>query len=216
MSTQETDTTNIGIRMAKPSAEDMAAANGLLSFLTIIDQGYFDLEGEEPYDAHRDDHVQRVGQRLLDFQESNPGTLFRIIHGMWVLLDPANEIVDPDLDYLEHHPSRKPVAASSRDDERQRFYRHLLHEGMLAIRFLGGRLVDDGYPEARRLAEISAISEWLHNLAECAVNPGLEGFEEVHFWKDHAYLVDHHPALAARFPFIGDAVSTLDTIMAEG
>lgn len=89
--------------MAKASKEDLDAAVEIHHFLDAIGRGCndlrevcedFELKGYE--DCHSlEDYLTTAWQK---------GGLFRVVWGMRVLLDPRNQIVDPDLDYLALHP----------------------------------------------------------------------------------------------------------------
>jgi hypothetical protein len=102
------------MKMAKASKADIDAAIELCHFLDMIRGGCpaadaveeFELKGYEDLvergDACDDEFVLRAHER---------GGLFRIVWGMQVLLDPANEMVDPDLPHLAHHPKRVALEA---------------------------------------------------------------------------------------------------------
>lgn len=51
-----------------------------------------------------DDHEQC--KRVIEYLQAltRSASIFRVVHGMAVLLDPRNKMVDPDADTLEHHP----------------------------------------------------------------------------------------------------------------
>ena len=53
----------------------------------------------------------------------NQGSISRVIWGMAVICDPANEIIDPDADTLEAHPR---LDAAANDAERYRWLRERL------------------------------------------------------------------------------------------
>ena len=62
---------------------------------------------------HTDDaeQCQAAMRKLLEIADR--GSLFRVTFGMAVLLDPKNRCVDPDADYLEHHPEGKANEADA-------------------------------------------------------------------------------------------------------
>ena len=64
----------------------------------------------ERFDIDSHDDCRRVLQYLISLTRS--ASLFRVVFGMLVLLDPANKIVDPDTDTLEHHPDVVKALAS--------------------------------------------------------------------------------------------------------
>jgi hypothetical protein len=100
------------LKMAKASQSDIDAAIELYQFLQatsngrgadeVIDEfgykGYDDLLEREATDV---EFVLRAHER---------GGLFRVVWGMQVLLDPANEVVDPNLPHLELHPKHVQAA----------------------------------------------------------------------------------------------------------
>lgn len=59
-------------------------------------------EEVERFELSDHDHCIRVIEYLQRLTRS--ASLFRVVFGMLVLLDPCNEIVDPEADTLEHHP----------------------------------------------------------------------------------------------------------------
>lgn len=101
------------LKMAKASQADIDRAIELCHFLEMIRDGIpaadaveeFELKGYEDLvqrgDACDDDFVLRAHER---------GGLFRVVWGMQVLLDPANEVVDPNLPHLELHPKHVQAA----------------------------------------------------------------------------------------------------------
>lgn len=107
--------------MAKASQADMDMAVDLSNALEALASHWGPTmpekierlgEGEESERFCLDDHEHciRVIQYLLRLTRS--ASLFRVVWGMQVLLDPANAIVDPNADTLEHHPDT--VAAKKR------------------------------------------------------------------------------------------------------
>lgn len=106
-------TTTHHVKMAKASRADLDAAFALhRAFEYLLSYGYEPAESEDDEREQRfdiDDHesCRRVLDRLLAI--ARRGSLMRVVMGLDVLLDPRNEIVDPDLDYLAPHP--KALAA---------------------------------------------------------------------------------------------------------
>lgn len=88
--------------MARASQADLDAACEVYQFLAA------NLDGRTPdrvvdefgYSGYDDCH------ELCDYLAvaSDKGSLFRVIWGMHVLLDPNNQLVDPDCPHLEEHP----------------------------------------------------------------------------------------------------------------
>lgn len=106
------------MKMAKASPEDLDMALDLISVLDDIERGYFphrfsdpDVESSEWIDT--EDHEQY--DRLIDNLRRllNRGSIGRVIMGMAVVCDPANECIDPDADCIEHHPMRQQLEAAA-------------------------------------------------------------------------------------------------------
>lgn len=110
------------MKMAKADARDLRAANAVAGILEDIGKGYYprrvvetpdgidfvqDSDDDHPtfFDPDDEDHRAALIESLLLCEKS--GSLFRVTFGMQVLLDPRNEIVDPDADTLEAHPRFK-------------------------------------------------------------------------------------------------------------
>jgi hypothetical protein len=66
-----------------------------------------DSEELEFFDRDDAEQCQRVVGMLLDATRHT--SLFRVVFGMAVVLDPQNELLDPDADTIEKHP--KIIAA---------------------------------------------------------------------------------------------------------
>lgn len=104
------------MKMAKASARDIDMAMDLIGVLDDIERGYFpyrfsdpDVESTEWIDT--DDQEQYA--RLVDGLKNLlcRGSIGRVIMGMAVVCDPKNECIDPDADYIEHHPMRQQLEA---------------------------------------------------------------------------------------------------------
>lgn len=106
------------MKMAKASQADIDAAIELYQFLQCMQQGRpaadaVDEFGYKGYDdlidrgdACDDEFVLRAHER---------GGLVRVVWGMQTLLDPKNEVVEPDLPHLALHPKHEQ-AARERDE----------------------------------------------------------------------------------------------------
>lgn len=98
------------MKMAKASEADLGSAIKICSALESIDRGFmpegFDTEDDDIEDFWIDSgsDCRKVLTYLLDAMGT--GSLGRVVWGMSVLIDPKNEAIDPDLDYIEHHPKR--------------------------------------------------------------------------------------------------------------
>jgi len=94
------------MKMAKASEADLRMALDLTRALEMLEQGYFpddhDEDTEREFNCERGaDCVEAIDTLLRILQR---GSLMRVVFGMAVVLDPKNEIVDPDKDYLDLHP----------------------------------------------------------------------------------------------------------------
>lgn len=106
------------MKMAKASTADMEMALKLCSALEAMDRRFFPdgAEGDndpEDFDSSDDAHCGQALRHVLDILQG--GSIGRVIWGMYVMLDPANKVVDPDADTLEDHPE---TVAAMKDVER--------------------------------------------------------------------------------------------------
>ncbi len=98
------------MKMAKASKADLEAAIKIASALEAIDrelmpEGFDADDGErEDFDIDSGRDCRNVIRHILDLMDN--GSIGRVVWGMAVILDPKNEAIDPDLDYIEHHPKR--------------------------------------------------------------------------------------------------------------
>lgn len=116
------------MKMAKASEDDLNMAIELAQALDAltnrwtpmmpqaIDQGGDD--ENERFDIDDEAHCRRVVEYLLTLADR--ASLFRVVFGMTVLIDPRNEIVDPAADHLAKHPK---FDAAEKDAERYRLLR---------------------------------------------------------------------------------------------
>ena len=112
------------MKMARASEADMRMAMELCSAMDLLGQRFVPCMPEaieelgaddesEPFDCDDDAQCGRAMRHLLEIAER--GSLMRVIWGMAVVLDPSNELLDPDADTLEKHP--KTVAALAAQPE---------------------------------------------------------------------------------------------------
>ncbi len=101
--------------MARATEADVQAALDITRIIGEIEKGYMpDLDGEEDdaegvtfFDRDDPEQCQRVLGAILN--AADKGSIFRVVFGMTVVLDPKNELLDPDADTIEMHP--KIIAA---------------------------------------------------------------------------------------------------------
>lgn len=108
------------MKVAKASERDLEVAMDLCSALesltgwcprvpTAIEQAQ-DPEDGEHFDRDSREQCVRVLNYLLDVSER--ASVMRVVMGCMVMLDPANQCVDPDEDTIEHHPNTKAGMAA--------------------------------------------------------------------------------------------------------
>lgn len=106
------------MKMAKANEADLRAALDLCSAMEDLRRGFLPQQMQDPdseesvrydYREHADEVVDCLNRI------ANQGSLFRVCFGMTVLLDPGNEVVDPEADALELHPKHEK-AAVQRDE----------------------------------------------------------------------------------------------------
>jgi hypothetical protein len=94
------------MKMARASEADMEAAFKVCRILDEIDKRYMpsddDSEELEFFDRDDAEQCQKVVGMLLDATRRT--SLFRVVFGMSVVLDPCNELLDPGADTIEKHP----------------------------------------------------------------------------------------------------------------
>lgn len=103
------------MKMAKASEADLDMAMELANALEALNSRWGasmpekiakpqrEDDENEGFSLDDDEHCRRVCEYLIRLTRS--ASLFRVVMGMAVLLDPANKLVDPDADTLEHHPA---------------------------------------------------------------------------------------------------------------
>lgn len=109
------------MKMAKASPEDLDMAMDLVNVLEDIERGFFPtkLQSDEDAESERVEWIDTADrqqyERLFLGLKSllNKGSIYRVIWGMAVVCDPANECIDPDADCIEHHPMRQQLEAAA-------------------------------------------------------------------------------------------------------
>ena len=117
------------MKMAKASTADMEMAMKLCTALEWLERGDMPADSRAPdeednndFDSEDAEHCYRAMKEVLGIVRS--GSIARVVWGMYVLLDPANKVVDPDADTLENHPE---TLAAMKDAERYRLLRRGQH-----------------------------------------------------------------------------------------
>ena len=96
------------MKMARASEDDREMAIKLCSALEAIGRDFWpegahcQSEDPESFDLWNDAHCGRALRHLMDILSG--GSIGRVVWGMEVLLDPRNEVTDPNEPCLELHP----------------------------------------------------------------------------------------------------------------
>lgn len=94
------------MKMARASEADIEAALEISRYLEALERGFMadidDSDEIEWFDREDPDDCRRALHSILD--ASAKGSIFRVVFGMAVVLDPRNELLDPDADTIEKHP----------------------------------------------------------------------------------------------------------------
>lgn len=149
------------MKMAKPSATDIKAAEDLLHIFNLIDARFggpwstpgagdslHDLleGGEEEFDCEDDTHLKTLYNNLASLLRTAPSFYARVISGMChVVMNEQNQLLDPDSDCIDLHPRFAAVEErlAKAVAERDRLQRNLAFtEQWHAVRF--ERLADLG------------------------------------------------------------------------
>ncbi|TXD58901.1 hypothetical protein FUT88_13595 [Ralstonia sp. TCR112] len=130
--------------MARASDDDLKAALDVSRILVEeLAKGYMPSEpdaeddGIKWFDRDDPDQCKVALNKLLD--AADKGSLFRVIFGMTVLLDPRNKLTDPDADTLEAHPE---IVASEDDAARYRWWVDPAHDIPSSVLYSGKAVVD--------------------------------------------------------------------------
>lgn len=113
--------TTIGMKIAKPSQEDLEAMCTLAAILNRVqldgigrrsfpmnEDGIFWEDDPEYFDEDNPEHLRAFYDRVMGCAEKSPGCAIRVIFGMATAM--RNDVFDPDSDTLEWHPDLKAVA----------------------------------------------------------------------------------------------------------
>lgn len=105
------------MKMAKASEADIELAMEIAQLVEDLERGYrprlvFGEEDETLWlDMHSVEDLHAVVQKVREIV--GRGSIFRVVFGMAVLLDPRNEVVDPDAEHLEIHPKFRAMEADA-------------------------------------------------------------------------------------------------------
>ncbi len=96
------------MKMAKASDDDISLSIEIASIVDDLEKGHrpWRVFGEDDdklwLDMDSVEDLRAVVEKIREI--ASRGSLFRVVFGMGVLLDPKNEVVDPDAYYLDIHP----------------------------------------------------------------------------------------------------------------
>lgn len=141
------------MKMAKPSARDIEAAEELHQVLQMLDArfgGPFqnheagdDLamlldNGDNAFDSDNLQHLQTLYNHLARLLRTAPNFYGRVIGGMvWVIMNEDNQILDPESDCIDLHPRFQQMADQLKEAER----------GNAAFNAVIQYMLGDGYSE---------------------------------------------------------------------
>jgi hypothetical protein len=108
------------MKMAKASEADIDMAMEVSNVLNDIERGFFPTKLQSDEDAESEeiewidtDDQQQYKRLIFGLKHLlNKGSISRVIWGMAVVCDPANECIDPDADCIEHHPKRQQMESA--------------------------------------------------------------------------------------------------------
>ncbi|MEI7296661.1 hypothetical protein WCQ02_31345 [Paraburkholderia tropica] len=110
------------MKMARASEADIDAALKVSQILSNLDRGYMPASDEDEriewFDEDDAEQCQVVLKKILEVCQK--GNVFRVAFGMAVVLDPRNELLDPDANTIEVHPK---IVAAMKSDERYQWLR---------------------------------------------------------------------------------------------
>lgn len=102
------------MKQRKATEKELQAASKISSILMCLSLGFFPEDEdsdrvlspeESAFDPENPENCKRAIKLLFD-SDAGGGALDCVVACAHVLLDPANKVVNPDVSYLDHHPSR--------------------------------------------------------------------------------------------------------------
>lgn len=127
------------MKMAKASEADLDAAMKLCSALEALERYRTmptpddDTEDAEPFDEDDREDCKKALAIVLEL--FGRASLFRVVFGMAVILDPRNKVVDPNADTLEIHAD---IRREQEDGARYRWLRDSTHSSEALRALLDG------------------------------------------------------------------------------
>lgn len=114
------------LKMAKADQNDLNTAYRVMNLLDSMSRGHYpSIEVGAPtfFDSENWEHLQFLHQQIIEIAE-NSGGLSRVIGAAGILLNPKNNLIDPDDDCIELHPD---ILAEVKDAERYRLLKRGQH-----------------------------------------------------------------------------------------
>lgn len=98
------------MKVAKADRQDLDAAMMLMGLLDTVSGGYYPSDSDDNeddptfFDEDNPKHLAQLWLRLKACLDAAPGFQGRVIFGAATMMDPRNEVIDPDDDCLSLHP----------------------------------------------------------------------------------------------------------------
>ncbi|MCM2310311.1 MAG: hypothetical protein NDI84_02810 [Steroidobacteraceae bacterium] len=98
------------MKVARAERQDLDAAMMLMGLLDNIDRGYYPSDSDDNeddptfFDEDDPEHLAQLWRRLKACLDAAPGFQGRVIFGAATLMDPRNEVIDPEDDAISLHP----------------------------------------------------------------------------------------------------------------
>jgi len=119
------------MRMAKADQSDMDAAYRIMNLLDSMSRGYYPSNEEGSptfFDSEDREHLQFLHQQIIEIAENSAG-VSRVIGAAGILLNPQNNLIDPDDDCIELHPDLKMGNTAAAQDVLAERRRQVVAEG---------------------------------------------------------------------------------------
>ena len=99
----------VRIRMAKASKEDLDTVYRLMHLVDAIGDGYYPSNEESAptfFDSDDWEHLQLLFKQIVEIAE-NSGGIHRVVGAASIILNPKNNLIDPEDDCIELSPELK-------------------------------------------------------------------------------------------------------------
>lgn len=90
------------MKVAIATKQDLDCLSEIAGILSRIERG--DMPGDEDEFFNSDDREQCRNALKMIMDANDKGNVFRALANLFTVLDPANEVIDPDSETLELHP----------------------------------------------------------------------------------------------------------------